>query len=41
MIYGTAGYTAGLAIERLEKVGMNIEDGPVTRSAVLQVVSVL
>lgn len=29
MIYGTAGYTAGLAIERLEKVGMNIEDGPV------------
>ncbi len=29
MIYGTAGYTPGLAIERLEKVGMNIEDGPV------------
>ncbi len=40
MIYGTAGYTAGLAIERLEKVGMNIEDGPVlVRGA--SVVSVL
>ncbi len=40
MIYGTAGYTAGLAIERLEKVGMNIEDGPYS-FAVLQAVSVL
>jgi NADPH:quinone reductase-like Zn-dependent oxidoreductase len=25
MIYGTAGYTAGLAIEQLEKSGMSIE----------------
>ncbi|MBF0714640.1 alcohol dehydrogenase catalytic domain-containing protein, partial [Gemella sp. GH3] len=25
MIYGTAGYTAGLAIEKLEKAGMTIE----------------
>lgn len=29
MIYGTAGYTAGLAIERLEKVGMSIEGNSV------------
>ena len=29
MIYGTAGYTAGLAIEKLEKAGMSIEGNEV------------
>ena len=33
MIYGTAGYTAGLAIEQLEKSGMSIEGKVLVRGA--------